>query len=61
MIYKITEGYVEQAFDEDGKLVKQKFVCGYPVEYENEDGSPAEDRIFYAPFDMVQPTGEEKQ
>lgn len=51
---KITGGYVEQLFDDDGKLVSQKFVADHgDCEYERL--GEAYSTNCYAPFDMVQP------
>ena len=61
--WKITEGYVEQVFDDKGNCISQCFVAGTTVHYETDDGSfvttaSAEDcPDIYHPFDMVQPEG----
>jgi hypothetical protein len=53
---KITHGYVEQIFDDDGKIIEQKFVAGDQVEWEDHDGNPVtwQDHEYH-PFDMIQP------
>ena len=63
MIKKITHGWVEQEFDDDGNLIDQRFKAGdLLVEYENENGDAItvtdvdEKPAPYAPFEMVQPT-----
>ena len=55
---KIVEGYVEQTFDERGRLISQHFVAYSEVtHYDNETNEvlssdhPATN--FYAPFEMV--------
>ena len=62
MIYrKITEGHVEQEFDDKGNCVKQLFYASGEDHYEIDDGSfitmaSAEDcPDTYYPFDMIQP------
>ncbi len=61
VVHKITHGYVNQRF-EDGVCVKQAFVAGHPVEFEDEDGNPLEDSDaieslpnLYHTFDMEKP------
>jgi len=55
---KVTQGYVEQTFDNDGNFISQRFFAEGEVEYIDTDtfkGNPLET---YEPFDMVQPTKE---
>ena len=62
MLYKkISEGYVEQTFNDAGECIAQNFVAG-EVEYETEDGDPINSMDMplggreYFPFDMKQPS-----
>ena len=68
-INKITEGYVVQTFDtETGKYIKQEFIAGDQVSYEEMDGTVANCEALesvnfglyaenepYLPFAMKQP------
>ena len=61
MLYKkISEGYVEQTFNDAGECIQQHFIAG-EVEYETEDGDPINSMDMplggreYFPFDMKQP------
>lgn len=69
LIDKITTGYVVQTFDtETGKYVKQEFFAGDDVNYEEQNGNPADEDFLgrcgfgpcalepYLPFLMVQPS-----
>lgn len=57
MYYKITFGWVQQEFDDEGNCISQTFYAGDTVEYEDENGNPIEapENEKYHPFDMVQP------
>lgn len=60
LIKKITDGYVEQIF-EDGKCVGQRFVACGDVSWEEGDDynlidAPDWANDVYQPFDMIQPT-----
>ena len=56
MYYKITQGYVTQAFEDDDTPIGQRFVAGDDVRYEAGHGCSQE---FvpngYQPFNMEQP------
>lgn len=55
MIKKVTVGFVVQEFDDSGKFLRQEFVAGDQVDYENEMGEPLEDYPeCYFPFEMKQ-------
>jgi len=63
--FKITEGYVSQEFDENGKCISQKFVAqNGSGSWEDETGVPLEQNDYksrsdwYQPFEMVQPNSE---
>lgn len=61
LINKVTSGFVIQTFDtKKGKFVKQEFIAGDEVEYEDvKTGEPSDDDGVcntYLPFDMIQPT-----
>lgn len=62
MIKKFTDGWVEQTFDDEGNLLEQKFVTSDIADYEDVNGKLLDvndkRRIFYHPFDMVQPEKE---
>jgi len=58
-VKKITDGWVEQIFDKDGKLVEQYFYAGDEgSQYKGDDGEylPEEHKgyDFYSTFDMKQ-------
>ena len=58
IVKKITVGFVVQAYDtETKKWVGQEFVAGDQVDYEFDNGAPAnpDDVSGYLPFEMVQP------
>lgn len=63
IIKKITDGYVEQTFDDNAVCISQKFVAIDQVEYEDKDGNPVssvisqefQKREKYQPFGMLQP------
>lgn len=71
IINKITTGFVIQQFDtEKQKFVSQEFVAGDEVDWETEDGQPADMEAplvvdgqlqpiltTYLPFNMEQPDG----
>ena len=60
---KITAGFVIQEFNDKGDCVRQEFVAGDDVSFEDNNGNPIdweEDHYeilekAYHPFDMVQP------
>lgn len=60
MYKKITNGWVAQEFDENGKFLKQEFFAADPVEWEDEAGPIDVDTLpetvlkAYNCFDMVQ-------
>jgi hypothetical protein len=63
MLYKkISEGYVEQTFNDVGECIAQHFVAGELVVIANEDGDPINSMDMplggreYFPFDMKQPS-----
>lgn len=53
----MTDGWVEQTFDENGKLISQKFVAQGEIEYYDDKGEILTEPTteLYHPFDMVQP------
>ncbi len=57
MIKKITSGFVEQEFDDNGKAVSQEFYQGENVDYENLFGEPVDCPANEQDFvpDMIQP------
>lgn len=60
MKHKITQGYVEQIFDDNGKLIEQFFKAGDHVEWVDGNGDPTHPGTLvdaYHPFDMVQTNG----
>lgn len=53
VIKKITVGFVIQEFTNDGKFLKQEFVAGDQVDYEDENGLEIEPQPdLYHNFDM---------
>jgi len=63
IINKITTGYVVQSFDtETRKFLGQDFIASNEVNYETENGEPADEELFekdgkeiYLPYNMEQP------
>ena len=53
--HKITDGYVAQVFDENGKCVSQQFTVADQVNYEDEQGKHILPKDVFHTFDMVQP------
>ena len=59
---KVTHGYVEQTFNDQGECIAQAFIAGDEVSCETEDGDEINmmDMPFggneYFPFDMRQPS-----
>lgn len=55
--HKITVGFVDQEYNEQGQPIAQEFVAGDTVEYENRFGEPINPPAdeTYQPFNMVQP------
>ncbi len=55
---KITEGWVEQIFNDAGEFVSQEFHAGDQCDFETEDGDPINSEQMplvgreYHPFDM---------
>ena len=55
---KITVGFVIQTFVQDGndnKCIRQEFVAGDQVDWEDEDGNSIDPWSEYQSFEMVQP------
>jgi hypothetical protein len=53
---KITVGFVIQTYDKKGNCIKQEFVAGDQVDWENEVGEPIDPpKHTYFPLDMIQP------
>ena len=63
MIRKITDGYVIQTYDENGKPVSQEFIAGKTCEWEKDEGDKSPfiespetaTKFVHFPFYMVQP------
>ena len=57
---KITQGFVVQEFDENGKALEQEFVAGDQVEYEIEGDDNVYSSLIadldYLPFEMKSPS-----
>lgn len=59
---KITHGYVQQTFNDQGDCIEQMFVAGDDCEYETDEGDPINPTdmpfggIEYFPFEMKQPS-----
>ena len=56
MVYnKVTNGFVIQTFDDDGKLLAQEFIAEDSCSWENDYGEPLPEEDapnFYHPFEM---------
>lgn len=55
ILKKITTGFVIQDFDSKGKIIRQEFIAGDQVDFEDEKGNEVDYRDVYFPFEMVQP------
>lgn len=57
LLKKITHGFVIQVWDvETGKFLRQEFIAGDDVVYENENGEVVDEtEPNYEPYSMVQP------
>lgn len=53
---KITYGFVVQSFNDEGQCMRQDFVAGDEVNWEDDVGNPIDEEDFYESYDMVQPT-----
>lgn len=62
IVKKITEGQVIQTYDEEGNCTGQEFTAGDQVDFEDDNGEPADVPYYekYQPFDMVQPKTREE-
>lgn len=53
---KITHGWVEQSYDENGKCYRQEFFAGDITTWENKNGPvDTPPKHEYQPFTMIQP------
>jgi hypothetical protein len=50
---KITTGFVIQTFTDDGEFIRQEFIAGDDVQWEDKDGNPIDDEDFYMPYAML--------
>ena len=50
MVKKITVGFMIQEFTDEGVFIRQEFICGDQVDYENEEGESIEPKNFYEQY-----------
>ena len=55
MAKKVTIGFVVQTFNSKGKCIKQEFIAGEQVDWEDSLGRNIKPKNWYYPFEMKQP------